>query len=389
MEKKKILYLHQYFKTNKTNGGTRSYEFSKHFSTNNEVTVITGESIEEKLNGIKIKSTGTEYNQRMSFKKRIYSFLHYILKSIYLGIKEKNIDIIFATSTPITIGVPALILKKIKKSKLIFEVRDVWPDIPIELGFIKNKTLIKFLKWFELYIYKNSNQIIVASEGMYNNLIKKGVSKEKLSIITNLSNIYLYDKIRDEEIKEIKEKYDIKNKFICIHPGTIGFVNGLDYILDAAKKTKDKDILYLLVGDGKEKEKLKLRVKHEKIENVKIIDALPKLEIVKLIKASDLGLMITKKYKILEDNSANKFFDFLAAELPIIVNYNGWQKKVLEKNKVGFSSDAENAEDLYDKILKIRNSDKYILMKKNSRKLAEEYSTEKACIKLDEILNIV
>lgn len=386
----KILYLHQYFKTNRVAGGTRSYEFSKFLSEENEVVVVTGEEIQDDDSlKFKVVSTKTKYSQKMNFFQRIYSFIHYLIKSIFLGNKEKDINIIFATSTPLTIGVPALILKKIKKARLIFEVRDVWPDIPIELGFIKNKIIIKFLKWLEMKIYKESNFIIVASEGMYENLVKKGVPSDKIAVIHNISNIYLYDNITQEESRNEKKKYFLEKDFICIHPGTMGFVNGLDYILDVGKilQKKDSEIKFLLVGEGKEKEKLKKRIIDEGIENIDIIDSVPKAQVVKLIKMSDLGIMITKKSKILEDNSANKFFDFLAASLPIVINYGGWQKKVLEDNGVGYSCSADNPNDMAEKILMIKNSADILGMKQNSYKLAKEkYSREVACKKLDFII---
>ncbi|MGL5904921.1 MAG: glycosyltransferase family 4 protein [Cetobacterium sp.] len=390
MKRNKILYLHQYFNTNNSTGGTRSYEFSKYLSKDNDVIVITGKKIEQENSfGVKIVSTNTKYDQKMSFFLRIYSFFHYVVMSIFLGIREENVDIIFATSTPLTIGIPALILKKLKNTKLIFEVRDVWPDVPIELGFIKNKLLIKILKWFELCIYKNSDYIIVASEGMCENLLKKGIKKNKIEIIHNLSNTYLYKDITIDQTLKQREKYSLGDKFICIHPGTMGFVNGLDYVLEVGKslQEKDEEILILLVGDGKEKSILKKKIDDEKIKNIKIIDALPKLEIVQLIKASNLGLMITKKFKILEDNSANKFFDFLAAELPIVINYGGWQKKVLENSKSGFGCSPDSPEDMAEKILFIKNSPNYMLMKKNAFELAEKnYSTKIACEKLNQII---
>ncbi|UPO98525.1 glycosyltransferase family 4 protein (plasmid) [Cetobacterium somerae] len=386
----KILYLHQYFNTNKEAGGTRSYEFSKFLSEDNEVTIITGsQNYIEGILKFRVISTKTKYNQQMNFFQRIYSFFHYLIKAIYLGNKEREIDIIFATSTPLTIGVPALILKRFKKTKLIFEVRDVWPDIPVELGFIKNKILIKILKWFEMKIYNSSEQIIVASEGMYENLIKKGVKSYKIEVIHNLSNVYLYDQVTEIEKNIERKKYNLEKHFICIHPGTMGFVNGLDYILDVGKiiQEKDRQIKILLVGEGKEKERLKARIRNEKIKNILIMDSLPKLEIVKLIKTSDLGLMITKKFKILEDNSANKFFDFLAAGLPVLVNYGGWQKKVLEEFKAGYGCSPDNPKEMADKILMIKESKEKQQLSKSAYELArKKYSTKIACEKLNNII---
>lgn len=385
----KVLYLHQYFITNSSVGGTRSYEFAKYLSENGiKVTVITGTKLDKgynKKNNLYVYSTNTKYSNNMSKWRRILAFLDYNVKALFKGLKINDADIVFATSTPLTIGLPAVLISKMKRKKLIFEVRDVWPDVPIELGYIKNKLIIKLLKAFELWIYRNSEHIIVLSEGMYNNLIAKGINKNKLSIIENMANLYLYD-----EVKDIYKDSYLEDKFVCIHPGTMGHVNGLDFILDVAKHTLkvDKDIVFLLIGEGKRKEHLKRRVKEEGLTNVIIKDALPKKEIVKVIKSSDIGIMcVDNKYKILEDNSANKFFDFLAAGLPVLINYEGWQKKVLEKYNCGKS--VLEPEAMANIIINLKKNDELRKeMGKNSRILAEnKYSDIIAKQKLLNIIN--
>jgi glycosyltransferase involved in cell wall biosynthesis len=366
----KILYLYQYFITNEQPGGTRAFEFTRFLTENNhKVDVITGKNIKlnelnEKLN---IHTTNTEYTNNMSSLRRIYAFFHYIIKATFKALSIKEIDLIFATSTPLTIGLPAVILSKLKRKKLIFEVRDVWPDVPIELGYIKNKLIIKILKLFEMWIYKNSSHIIVLSSGMYENLRKKGVSPEKMTIIENISNLYLFDQIKDKNKPE-----NLKNKFICIHPGTMGPVNGLDFILDTANILKhiDNEIVFLLIGKGKKKESLQNRVKKEEITNVIFQEIMPKKDVVKLIKSSDIGIMcVDNSYKILEDNSANKFFDFLAAGLPVLINYEGWQKEAIETNECGYS--CLTPQEMADKILSIK--------KDSFEKGNNGYKLKKAC----------
>ena len=390
---KKIIYLHQYFNTNNNDGGTRSYEFSKALIKDGYyIYMISGKDINKKeidaFKNFKIFSTKAKYNNSMSYLRRISTFFNYIIRSIIIGIKLKGIDIVFATSTPLTIAIPGYILSKFHKSKFIFEVRDVWPDIPIELGVIKNKIIIKILKKFELFIYNKSSHIIVASKGMLKNLLNKGINRSKISVITNIANIELFDSIKTNKDKE-KKILDLSDKFVCIHPGTMGFVNGLDYVLDVAKEVNkiDDNVIFLLVGDGKERGHLISRKKKENLDNVILIKSIPKIEIIKMIKASDLGIMSVRNYKILEDNSANKFFDFFAAGLPILINYGGWQKEILESYNAGFSTSPTNFHDMAEKILYLKSNRKLVEeMSKNSRALAEEkFSRNICCNKLTDI----
>lgn len=382
----KLIYLHQYYRTNASDGGTRSYEFSKYLSDKGmDVQVITGTALSpdyRETDRLSVYSTNTEYNNKMSKLKRIIAFFDYIIKAFIMGMKTKDVDMIFATSTPLTIGLPAVLLSKAKRKKLIFEVRDVWPDIPYELGYIKSKWLMYALRKYELWIYKHSSHIIVLSEGMHNNLLAKGVNPNKMTVIENMSNLYLYE--YDTLQEAFKYSYS-SEKFVCIHPGTMGHVNGLDYILDVAKHTltQDPNIIFLLIGEGNRKNYLINRVKEEKLENVVITNSLSKTEIVQVIKSSDIGIMcVDNRYKILEDNSANKFFDYLAAGLPVLINYEGWQKDVIERENCGESH--LEASQMANSIIQLKN-DKELRtqMGENARKLAEaKYSDVKAKQKL-------
>lgn len=391
---KKILYLHQYFNTNNNTGGTRSYEFAKALIDNGYyVYMVSGKTINRKnienLDNFDFFSTNTKYSNSMSYLRKIFTFLNYIVKSIVIGIKLKGIDFVFATSTPLTIAIPGYILSRHHKAKFIFEVRDVWPDVPIELGVIKNKLLIKILKKFELFIYNKANHIIVASRGMLNNLLNKGVNRNKISVITNMANVKLFNSVRVNKDKE-KNMLKLSDNFICIHPGAMGFVNGLDYLLDVAKKIGkiDTEVKFLLIGDGKERGHLLTRKNTENINNVIFLKSIPKTSIIKMIKSSDLGIMIVRNFKILEDNSANKFFDFLASGLPILINYAGWQKEELDLYKLGFSCSSTDYYDMVEKILYLkRNKELYKEMSKNSKALAKDkFSRNICCNKLINIL---
>jgi hypothetical protein len=169
----KIIYLHQYYNTSNVPWGTRSYEISKHLiDKGHEVVMIGGYEIELKdiyndfSERFTYESTKTKYSNNMSYVNRTISFFQYVLKACIIGKSIKNANIIYASSTPLTIGISAIILSHKLKIPFIFEVRDVWPEVPIGLGIIKNKLLIKFLEKLELAIYKKAQNIIALSDGM-------------------------------------------------------------------------------------------------------------------------------------------------------------------------------------------------------------------------------
>ena len=170
----KVLYIHQYFVTPEEDGTSRSYWFAKKLIENgHKVTMITStneflhkEACTTNIDGINVVYVKNDYNQKFSKFKKIQSFISFSFKAFYAAKTYKNYDIVYATSTPLTVGFIALLLKKIKKMPFIFEVRDLWPDFPIQIGAITNPILIWILKKLEKSIYINSEHIVALSPGM-------------------------------------------------------------------------------------------------------------------------------------------------------------------------------------------------------------------------------
>jgi len=195
----------------------------------------------------------------------------------------------------------------------------------------------------------------------------------------------LFDSISSE-----KRNY-YKDKLLCIHPGTMGIVNGVDFILNVAEYYPNESIVYLLIGEGNQKNRMKDRINRNNIKNVIIEDSLPKDKIIKKIKQADVGIMSVDDYDILKDNSANKFFDYLAAGLPVLINYPGWQKEVLETNKAGKSFEFNNEKEFYYFLLQLYQDSKlYDEYSINAKKLAvEKYDSVMLSKKFESVLKQV
>ncbi|GAB6257577.1 MULTISPECIES: glycosyltransferase [Peribacillus] len=382
----KILYLHQYFNTDK--GSTRSYEIAKFLvSKNNKVTIITGNSIDSR-EGIKIISTKTKYKQEYSYLKRLLSFVHYMYKSFFIGVKEKEVDVVYASSTPLTIGLIGMLLAKVKRSEFVFEVRDLWPDIPIELGIIRHEWLKGILLKLESMIYSSADKIIVLSPGMKEDLLRKGVKREKIATVTNFADINYFSRIRSEDKEEALDKLGLKAKFICLYAGTLGFINNIDYILQLAEKTDDPDIVYLIVGDGKEKERL-IQVKESKrLNNVIFLDQVSKKEAYLLMAISHIGLCFVRDNEILDRNSQNKLFDFWAAGKPTLINYKGWQHEVMTKYDAGHGFEYSEESQMIEYVKAMKNDKRmYLKIQENIKRLTLNYEKTKLISKLERTLS--
>jgi len=380
-----ILYIHQHFAVPSGSTGTRSYEFARRWvKAGHDVTVITGYydigglSVgkglvqQQAVDGINVIVVGTKYSNKQSFTKRVISFLCFIFFSIYAGLRIKNVDVIYATSTPLTVGVSAMILRFLKRVPFVFEVRDQWPEIPIQLGIIKNKILIKILLWLEKTIYKNSSAIVAGSPGQAEGIRKVCPDNKPIEIVSNCCDIEMFRP--DIDGSAIRKEYGWKNKFVLLHAGAMGKANSLGFVIDAAEKLNDNsEILFVLLGHGNQKAFLEKRINELGLKNVQILSYVPKYKLPEVLAAADVGLVIFGNYPILEHNSANKFFDSLSAGKPVLLNYSGWQRKVLEGYSAGFGCDLCNLDEFVEKVLYLNtHRDKLVVMGTNARRIAEE-----------------
>ncbi len=360
----KILYLYQYFTTPEGSYSTRVYEFTKRWvEKGHEVTVVTGvyyksdirttKFIEKRLiDGIEVIIVNVLFSNKNPVWRRIYSFIIFSLIAIYYSLFYRY-HILIASSGPLTITIPALFAKWIRRKKIVIEIRDLWPDAPVKLKVIKNKFLIWVLYKFEKLVYCNASLIVALSPGMQNEIRKKCPSKRVISI-TNSANLNLFSRNN----KEVENQYKKKYGDYVIYAGNIGEVNNSILLYELAKEFKRKgiDIFVILVGNGQLKEKLKEFSKQNHL--LIVLDAVPKTELVNLIKPAIASLVPLKNLSVLDTSSPNKLFESMAAGVPVIQTTQGWIKDMLEKTKAGFTVPADDVESLSEKILLLKRNEK-------------------------------
>lgn len=373
-----ILYIHQYFKTPKEPGGTRSYWIAQELIKNgHQVTTITADpkaTIKRReviIDGIKVIYLKEAYSQDMSIATRLKSFLGFVWKSIKEARKQKNIDLVIATSTPLTVGCTALYMKWLKKVPYVFEVRDLWPEVPIQMGAFKSPLIVKPTRWFEKTIYKNAEHVIALSPGMQDGVIKY-IPKEKTSMIPNMSKIDEFWS-REKNVA-LEQKLGLNpNSFKIIHFGSLGLANGAETIIESAKLLKDNNLVeFLFVGGGSTEKQLIEKCRQHQLSNVKFLGKFPMKDTSEIVNLSDVSMVSFKDLPILYTNSPNKLFDSLSAGKPIIVNSAGWTKAMVEDYKCGYYVNPNKPQELVDKILFLKEHPEVVIeMGQNSRTLAE------------------
>lgn len=396
-----ILYIHQYFSTRQGSSGTRSYEFSKYLiSKGHKVTLISGGSristdqgtkfvYRENIDGINLIAFRIQYSNYQKPLARILSFLLFTFFATIYVIKHKKVDVILATSTPLTVGIPGIIGSRLKKIPFVFEIRDLWPDIPIAIGVLRNRLLIALAKRLESACYRQAIKLIVLSHGTQKLLQKKHIRSEKIVLIPNCSDLDLF--IPNNIDTQFRGAHNLEDKFIAIHTGAMGFVNGLDLVIETAKILKaqsEEGIALVLIGDGKERPHLIELKERWELHNLIILDPVARAQLAGILGACDIGLMLVRNFKIFEANSANKFFDYLSSGKPVIINYSGWMKEILDNSAAGMAVSPDRPEELAQTLLDLsKNPEKCLSMGYNARKLAEEkFDRKKLAEKFEKVL---
>lgn len=338
---RKILYLHQYFKIPEDGGAIRSYYISKGMIAHGfEVEMITSHNKKKyefkNIEGIHVHYLPVKYSNNYLFSKRYIAFIKFVFAAIKISRKLQRPDVCYATSTPLTVGLIALWLKWRRKISYIFEVRDLWPEAPIQLGIIKSNIIKRIALRLEKMIYKNADRIIALSPGIKTG-IKQNVNHSNISMIPNMADIDFFN-------RESSYFYE-KESFVIGYFGAFGIVNQIEYIIDAAEECQRAmlPVTFKLVGEGGRKNAIEELSLAKNLCNIEFLPHQNREETCDVIGEVDACFISFLNIPILETNSPNKFFDGLAAGKLCIVNTNGWLRELVEENECGFYTDPETS----------------------------------------------
>ncbi len=352
----KVLYFHQHFVTPKGAGGIRSYAMArKLIERGHEVTMVCGRFLggnsglnarfnngmrRGSVDGIDLIEFDFSYSNKDGNIKRTLTFFRFAFRSIFLALTEQY-DIIFATTTPLTAAIPGICARWLRKKPFVFEVRDLWPELPKAMGVIKNPLILWAMNLLEWASYKSAQRLIALSPGISEGIERKGILKKYIMLIPNGCDLDIFSSKRKWRPKEVRSK-----DFLAIFSGTHGLANGLDNLLNAAaelKKRGREDIKLILVGEGKLKEDLKSRAKKEKLDCVIFKNSMNKAKLSSLMASADIGLQCLANIpEFYYGTSPNKFFDYISAGLPVLINYPGWISDIIIRSKCGLSVEPNN-----------------------------------------------
>ncbi|WP_256354152.1 glycosyltransferase family 4 protein [Variovorax sp. dw_308] len=388
MDSMKILYFHQHFSTPKGSVGIRSYEMARRLvARGHQVTMVCGSygggetgldtpfvdgSRRGMANGIEIVEFNLAYSNSDGLIKRTGAFLKFAMRSVGLVMTERY-DVVFATTTPLTAGIPGIVARWLRGKPFVFEVRDLWPELPRAMGVIRNRLLLGLMSVLEWASYRSAHRLIGLSPGIVEGIVRRGVSRERVDLIPNGCDLGIFA----GEATPWRPEHVRADDLLAVFAGTHGMANGLDALLDGAaelKRRRREDIKLLLIGQGKLKSALQARATREGLDNVLFHDPVNKARLAGLMASTDVGLQILDNVPAFYyGTSPNKFFDYIAAGLPVLNNYPGWLAELIKEHNCGFAVPPDSPAALAD-ALERAASDRLALkaMGARARALAEK-----------------
>jgi glycosyltransferase involved in cell wall biosynthesis len=368
----KILLIHQYYLEKEDSGGSRFNEMTRMWAeAGHQITVVAGMMhanasrkylryrgkffFEEQIfPGIHVHRCHVSESYNVNFLGRLWAYFSFVFSSLLTCIFRIRgpFDLVLVTSPPLFVGITGLIVSKLRRIPLVFEVRDLWPESAIDTGVLTNPFLIRMAIWFEKTLYQNASLINVLTPAFEQTLReKKGIPSEKISMIPNAADFDLSEHLLAEvDVEKFRQEVGWEGKFVVVYVGAHGVANQLEQILDTANLLGDTQALFVLIGDGMRKPALIQKASEMKLRNVVFLDSVNKEKVYEYIIAADAGCSVLKRVDTFKTIYSNKTFDYMGCQTPILMAIDGISRRLVDEAGAGLFVEPENPEDFAEKV---------------------------------------
>lgn len=353
----KVLYFHQHFNSPQGIVGIRSYQMSQALLRQGHTVTLVCGSYEGGVTGltmpfhngrrrgivqgVDVVELDLAYSNSDALLKRGLTFLKFAVRSVALALTERY-DLVFATTTPLTAGIPGIFARWLRGKPFVFEVRDLWPELPKAMGVIRNPLALWAMSALEWASYHSAHRLIGLSPGIVDGIARRGIAPGRVALVPNGCDLDIFG----SPAQPWRPDQVHANDLMAVFAGTHGLANGLDAVLNAAaelKRRQRSDIKLLLIGQGKLKAGLQARAAREGLTNIIFHEAVNKDRLAGLMAAADLGIQsLANVPAFYYGTSPNKFFDYIAAGLPVLNNYPGWLAELITQHRCGFAVPPDN-----------------------------------------------
>lgn len=408
-----ILFLSHYFVPENNAPAARVHALAREWSRlGHRVTVLTGvpnvpggvayEGYENRLrqtewiDGIRIVRVWTYLAANRGRVRRGLNFLSYMVTAGLAGSGLRpRADIVIATSPQFFAGLAGVLVSRAQGAPFVLEVRDIWPDSITAVGALREgHVVIRALSQLERALYVAADHIVAVGEGCRQNIIAKGVPSAKIDVVTNGLDTDLFTPRAADP--ELLWRLGLTGKFVVTFAGTIGMASGLEVVLGAARRLKERgrdDVAFLLVGDGAMRGELEARARDEGLDNVVFTGLVPRKEMPMYLASSGACLVHLHRHALFTTALPSKFFEDAAMEKPVILGVEGAARTMLFEADCGLAIEPDDDEQLAAAAVRLaldpeegrrlgRNGRRYVLERFDRRSLARDYLAilERVCM---------
>jgi len=364
----RVTFLTHYFPPEVGPAQTRLHELAKRLIAAGEtVTVVTGfpnypageifpgyrgkRLMEDSYDGIRVLRTWVFATRSRGFIGRLLNYFSFPVFSLLAVRKLGPTDIIYVQSPPLFTGLAALWFSRLKRAPYIFNVSDIWPQSAVELGVLRNRFAIRLAEWLERHIYRRASRITVPTPGILERLVARGVPREKIFLLTNGVDTAAYNVTSPD--RELAQRLGLNGHKVFMYAGLHGLAQGLDVILEAAKLTRNPDVLYVLVGDGADKAALVAKAQAEGISNVRFLPIQPTSTLPALLNLVYATVIPLRRLDLFKAALPSKLFDSMAAGRPIVAPLWGEAAALVEAAACGLVVEPEDARGVQEAVEKL------------------------------------
>jgi glycosyltransferase involved in cell wall biosynthesis len=370
----KILYVSQYFPPEMGAPAARAAELAHHWAqAGHDVSVLTGFpnhptgivpeewrarlrrlTYREKVDGVNVFRTWLWPLPNRKAHERMRNYASFCISAALRGLTIPRPEVIIATSPQLLVGLSGWWLAFVRQVPFVFEVRDLWPESLTAVGVGSEGSILhQALGAIAGFLYQRSNRIVVVTPAFKEHLIRHWrVPEEKIAVVENGVETSLFAPQAHQADHSLRKQLGAEGKFLASYIGTLGNAHGLETLLDAAAQLQkpNPDVLFLLVGEGAEKERLKAQAQSRGLANVRFLDQQPREKIPALISASDACLVLLKKTEVFKTVIPTKMLEFMSCARPVIVGVDGQARQIVEEAEAGIVIEPENTEALLQAI---------------------------------------
>ncbi|MEQ8330611.1 MAG: glycosyltransferase family 4 protein [Longimicrobiales bacterium] len=340
----RVLLIHQLFVLGREAGGTRHVELARHLvRRGHEVTVVaspisylTGERhapVDEGAEeGLTLLRTWTYRPRSSGFVARVLSFLSFSTSSAVAALfRVPSVDVVWGTSPPLFQAAAAVMVARLRRVPFVLEVRDLWPDFAVELGVLRNPLVIRLARWLERFVYDHADEVVVNSPGFVGHLEARGVDPSRITLVPNGVEVSDFDPDARGQAFVRELGLDPARHRLVVYTGAHGIPNDLDVLLDAAHRLRHRaDARFVLVGGGRDKDRLEARARDRRLDNVVFVAPQPKERMPEILAAASVCVAHLKPIPLFDTTYPNKVFDYMAAGRPTVLGIDGVIRRVVE-----------------------------------------------------------